>query len=319
MGMKRLAIWQFALVLLLSAIGSALMAAPKADPEPFFQRLESIGLQTATVRKLAAKVTIIYREPNDTKEAEYGYIRKRLYIPTELKEERSNRMKFDMSTTNINTLIHELQHAYDFLMVDKDAPAGSDEKLAYEARNSIWADLMLNPQEGFLGIARYPRTKSFEIAGYYMGDVIGDIFQTVDTLVVFNEKMAKAYIKKKGDAERYGDRFILPPEELTSGFFQNLRATKLSAANMSAAAYFDGKVVKWPENRYWVKQQLYDHSLGLHPPRGLVELIEQLNTLDNEWVQGVRARIKTARLKAEKELPVERPEAPPALDDLRNR
>ena len=77
------------LVLVLGVWAPVAHAGKKADPERYFARLESLGLSTTYIRKLAQKVEIFYRKPTSKKEAEYGYILRNLYIPWECKEETS--------------------------------------------------------------------------------------------------------------------------------------------------------------------------------------------------------------------------------------
>ncbi|MBI2943034.1 MAG: hypothetical protein HYY25_02430 [Candidatus Wallbacteria bacterium] len=306
------------LCLALGLAGAPAGLAGSADPEPFFKRLESIGLDTTTIRKLSKKLTIVFRDPDDDKEAEYGYIRKRLYLPTEIREPGTDRIKFDIPSYNLNTLLHEYTHAYDYLMASEKAPAKSNERLFWDGWNSIRADIHLNPKEQILGgLARYPGMKASEVCGYFIGDCYMNIFDAVQSIVVRNEAMTD-YIRTQEDVDSLGGTLVLPSKNAEQGWSRNLANLVFGKANMTTAAMFNGKTVNWDENRDWVKKQLFASALGLNPPKDVDELVERLNKLDNEWIRGIRVRVIAARKKALAKRQAAAA-SEPGLDDLRNR
>ncbi len=303
------------------AVLSAPARAADPDMEPFFRRLESVGLDTQTIRKLNSLVHVRYRDPNDTKEAQYSFITRKLYLPTTLKQGDSDAIRYDIDWNSLNTVVHEYAHAYDFLMSGSDSPKGSDEYLHWEARNAIKADIFLNPDEHFFGLARYPGGKSIEVVGYFMGDTIQGVFEAYDQLETYNVRFANKVVLAPGDAERLGDKIVLPGKDDEQKYFRQIANRTLGAAKMDRNALFEGKAVRWPEERAWVKQQIFAHCLGLHPAETMEKLVEKLNSLDNESIRELRKRIVAARIAAEQALDAPKksePRVEPDFDELRN-
>ncbi|MBI4676044.1 MAG: hypothetical protein HY748_00495 [Elusimicrobia bacterium] len=64
--------------------------------------------------------------------------------------------------------------------------------------------------------------------------------------------------------------------------------------SLSSPAY-----IHWDETQ-WVKDLMYQNILGLKPPKDVPDLLGRLNTLDNDWIRGVRAEVAKARLESAK-------------------
>ncbi len=286
----------------LLALGSGARAGDEADPAEFYTRLESIGLKTEYLRRLVAKIELFFQASSDVAEASYGYLTDNVYIPPTMRVEGTQRIKFALETTQIATLIHELTHADNDVMASETAAAGTPERIHYDSMQSIWADLYHDPNHRFLGLARYPRMKADEVCGYFMGKSIMQVFEAVDDLVLYNTVFAGGKPRDAAEAARWGSTLFLPPADTQSGWDQRILRIRFGYASVYDEAMFQSSgisgpaYVHWQEaGRDWLKLQMYRGILGLDPPADLAELLRRLNTLDNEWIRRVRAKVAKAR------------------------
>lgn len=91
----------------------------EGDPTEFFRRLEDMGMKTEDIRRLAGRVSIFYRPPTEMAEAQYYHVSNTLFIPTEYKEEGSNRIRYDLGISQVDTVVHEFDHAEKDLLEDE--------------------------------------------------------------------------------------------------------------------------------------------------------------------------------------------------------
>jgi len=272
-------------------------AGTMADPSDFVRRLASIGLSTDYVQKVLSRLEIYYRTPSSTAEAEWGYMLDNLYIPWDQKAADSSNIRFDLETPQINTLIHELCHASSDLCASESAAAGTPDRAHADLLHVIRADIYVDPRHQVLGLARYPGVKADEIVAYYVGNSVQYVFEGVDDIVSFNVGFCKAYIHTAEDAERLGTTLVLPPVEGPGASGWSSRVARRRYGDHRAgneAASFENKPIPWDE-RPWVKDEMFDFSLGLNLPHTAAELVDRLNTVDNDWIRDVRARVAAAR------------------------
>lgn len=67
-----------------------------------------------------------------------------------------------------------------------------------------------------------------------------------------------------------------------------LTAGKVSVVD---SASFEGNLIGW-EERPMTKTQMYQHILGLNPPKDRIELLARLNASQSEWARTVRQRTR---------------------------
>jgi len=269
-----------------------------ADMLPFFHRLESIGLDTREIRAVTGKVEVFFRKPSSDAEAGYSYISDNLYIPYELREANSKRIRFALETNNINTLLHEYVHAARDVSAGADAPRGTPGREQYEAESAIQADL--RSQALFY---RYSGMKANEVSAYFMGAAIAWVFTAANDVVFYNTKFNGSKPSTVAEAERLGGLLILPSPGSASSWERMILNSYARFGQDSV--YDDAKLndnvitgfalIHWPE-REFIKENMYNNILGLKPPKTLVELVERLNTIDNDWIRGVRREVAAARL-----------------------
>jgi len=274
-------------------------ASTEGDPALFLQRLESIGLKTDYVRRVIGKIEIFYRKPSSTAEAQWGYILDNLYIPWDQKEDGSNRIKFDLESHQINTLVHELTHASNDGCASESAAPGTPERQHFDVVNAIWADLFDDPRHTTLGLARYPRMKADEIVAYYIGTAVMNVFDGVREIVLFNEHFADDVVGSADDAADLGDRLVLPPAaaQAATPWLQTMANRRYDGHRAgNDRAYFENKEIPWNE-RDWVKRDMYEFGMGLGLPRTAAELVDLLNRTNSPWMNDVRARVRAARAK----------------------
>ena len=51
---------------------------------------------------------------------------------------------------------------------------------------------------------------------------------------------------------------------------------------------------------------MYRNILGLNPPKDIHELLDRLNTLDNDWIRAARAEVTKIRIENAKKAEAER-------------
>lgn len=86
----------------------------RVDPEPLFAQLRTYSLDPAAIKKLTdAKIRVYAKDRTDVAEAQYEFISNSLYLPPDYLEPGAQppRLKTQLSTSEINTVIHELDHA----------------------------------------------------------------------------------------------------------------------------------------------------------------------------------------------------------------
>ncbi|MBI5210437.1 MAG: hypothetical protein HY927_10745 [Elusimicrobia bacterium] len=97
-----------------------------ADMAPFFKRLEDIGLDTKELRDLTAKIEVYFSDPGSDAAAQYGYILNNIYLPPEeYKAKDGSKVRYDLDSVQIDTLIHEYTHAAQDLTASEAAPDGT--------------------------------------------------------------------------------------------------------------------------------------------------------------------------------------------------
>ena len=271
------------------------------DMSEFFRRLESIGLETGELRAVTSKIKVVFGGQSADAAAEYGYILNRLHIPIDFKESGSSRVRFDLETGNIDTIIHEYVHAERDVSASPDAPKGSPAREHYDAVHAIQADL--RSQSLFY---RYSWMKADEVSAYFMGEAIGTVFDAVNDIVTYNTAFKGAKPATLAEAERLGGLLIIPSAQspkLDSWEKLMLKSyAKFGQNNVYDEAQFKGSIVSGFTDIHWterqnIKDDIYNNVLGLKPPRTLQELVDRLNSIDNEWIRGVRTKVAEIRIK----------------------
>jgi hypothetical protein len=286
-------------IVLALAMAAPALAGTQADPSEFFRRLESIGLSTDGLRKVASKIELFYKAPSGTAAASYGYILDNLYIPWEFKEKDSDRIRFDLAPNELNTLIHEFVHAANDVTCDGSAAVGSLAREHHDAVESIRADVMLDERNAAVfGLVRFPRFRADEVTGYFMGNCMMNLVFAVNDLVLYNTMMTNRYMTSVADVERFGDRLVLPPADTSDGFGQRLLKERFGKSKAETIAQFENKTVYWDDaNRSWLKERMWKNLLGLNPPGDIRELLERLNASESEWMTQLRKDLVEARRK----------------------
>jgi hypothetical protein len=288
------------LLLLLGPGGPGLRAAEPVDMSEFLRRAESIGLSTHFLRRLLQEIEVHAGNPGGGAEAAWGYIRGRITIREDLLEEERRRVPFDLEIGPLGTIFHELTHAANSRMADpkqpRISPAGSHHAVVEE----IWADLFSSEEQtAFLGLPRYPRVKADEVTGYFMAHALGELFQDVNALVSSNKLAPGLVVQAPGDAARLGGKILAPAESV---MLQDILKRRYGEVHLKDRVFFQGRAVSWTPERRFLKHEMWDKFLALHPPSTGAELLESLNSLDNAWIRSVRAEIAAARKAHEEKL-----------------
>ncbi len=286
---------------LLYGAPTAVVAWTKADPAPFFERLASIGLYTGQIKRLNSEIEIFYRKPGGGAEAVYGYIADNIYVPWAFKEKDSRKIRFDLRSNEINTFLHEFAHAEFDVFAREKAPRGSVDYKHWEATNFIWSFIFLDKKQYRWGGPRYPRMKASEVASYYFGHCMMNLFQGASDLYAYNQGMVRGHITSSAQAEELGDRFILPPKDSERGWQKRVANEEYWKVGASDLAVFEGKPVHWDEQEH-VKLQIYDFFLGLLPPRNAEGLVKRLNRSRHPETLRMRREIRKARMARAREL-----------------
>ena len=272
-----------------------------ADMQAFFRRLESIGLETGELRTVTSKIKVVFGGQASDAEAEYGYMSNKLHIPVNFKETDSDRIRFNLEPYNISTLLHEYVHAARDVSARPDAPEGTPAREHYDAVHAIQADL--RSQALF---CRYSWMKADEVSAYFMGDAIDIVFNAVDDIVSYNTIFEGAKPATVAEAEGLGGRLIIPSAQAPnlSGWEKMILKSYAKFGQNSVydeAQFKDNPLtgfstIHWPE-RQNIKDDIYNNVLGLKPPQNLQELVDRLNSVDNEWIRDVRKKVAAIRLK----------------------
>lgn len=127
---------------------------PRVDPTPLYAQLKAMSLDPAAIQRMAdGKIRIYAKERTDVAEAQYEFISNSLYLPPDYLEPNAHppRLKSQLTITELNTVIHELDHAEKDLLTDDTeaydksllgAMVGGIRKVAFPAVGA-----------GFLGLA----------------------------------------------------------------------------------------------------------------------------------------------------------------------
>lgn len=290
-----------------AVLALALWAAPpgvaqtQAEPSSnqyfteFYRRLESIGLKSDNIRALPSKVGFHYGFLMGGA-GRWGFILNNIYLPTTFQESGSERVRFDLDTTQINTLIHELAHAAADLSAANSAAPGSADREHYDAMQAIAGDLRSEAV-----VYRFSRMKANEVVAYTIGNDIDMLFQVVAQLVLFNALQEGGEPAHKPDAMSRQDflagKFVTPKPGAPCDDYlrRDLNPDRqLGRSNVYDTAGLDGTIIHWAE-RGFIKDSIYKHVLGLDPPETVRDLVARLNSIDNEWIREMRKKIAAAR------------------------
>ncbi|MBI5210785.1 MAG: hypothetical protein HY927_12515 [Elusimicrobia bacterium] len=136
--------------------------------------------------------------------------------------------------------------------------------------------------------------KADEVAAYFLGRVVGRIFSTIPSIIAWNNV---AGVSSEEEARRLGGKLLVP----TSGGDVGLNGLAKNAnvdfntTGIDSSASFQGGLIHWKEDQY-VKDIMMG-ILGLKLPKNTAELVARLNSLDNDWIRGVRGELAQSRLK----------------------
>ena len=83
----------------------------KADLTDFVRALQERGLNTLLIEELLSSINLYYRPQTKNQAAQWEFITNTLFIPIEFKQPGSSRVRGDLHPNEINTIIHELDHA----------------------------------------------------------------------------------------------------------------------------------------------------------------------------------------------------------------
>jgi hypothetical protein len=227
-------------------------ASPVVDPEPFFRQLEAIGLSTGPLRVVADHTRIVVDTARSRAERGHHTKPHRILLPESFREGPRPRLRPDLSTHQIEALVHEFSHAKD----DLDG-AGRDEATAI-----------------------------------FIGRTIAEVHAWTNWVIDYNLTRLDDYLRDPKHAADLGATIFLPDP-------------KLGRAETAAAEFVFGRDHSGQPNPV-----LYQSRLRMKPPKDAAEQLERLNTLDNEWLQSVRAEL--LRVRAEWAAARQRAEAPEA-------
>lgn len=273
-----------------------------ADLSLFFKRLEDLGFATQEIRDVAKKIEVVFRAPGGHAHAEWGYILDNLYIPHSFKEPDSGRIRYDLASNDIDTLIHEFTHAARDISAREDAAKGTPAREHYEAVKNIWASLRSRSL-----LYRFAWMKADEVSGYFMGAAVSSVVDAADAIILYNMFLGGSRPADLEEAKRLGGTLIIPTKENArdsweKGFVTNRYAGPFGANSVYDSASFQDSGLTAPALIHWeespkVKLDMYNNILGLKPPKDITDLLDRLNKADNDWIKGVRAKVAQARIK----------------------
>jgi len=267
------------------------------DMTDFLRRLEDMTLDTTVLRGLLGHIDVSFRPPTGSANAQYGQIMNQLYLPDTLKAAGRNAVRYDLSSNELNTVIHELTHAAADHLASGNEPFGSAGGDHHRALGMISTQV-----RGGSLLARYPNTKADELAGYYMGCAIADVADTITFLRVYNNVLAKP--ADRAEAERLGGR-VLGFDEKTGGpsrpvpeSWTSILHRPLGHCTVGDSAQFEGSTIG-VEPDFATKGLLFQSALGLKPPLSERELVKRLNdpARASAGINELRREVYEARLK----------------------
>jgi hypothetical protein len=275
-----------------SGVASFQKSSGGADLGPFLKRLEDNGLYTGTLRLLLSKISVKFRPPSASANAEWGYLSNTLYLPDTFKGP-GGAVRYDLASNEVSTAVHELTHAAREFVADEKADPGTPAREHHDAVKTIWADVR---SEAYF--TRYSWWKADEVCGYFMGAAVSEVFEAVGDIVLYNTFKGGA---KGAAAAGKGTELLLPtPENAGDDWEKALAARalqKFGRVSVKESAMFEGKLIGW-EERPMTQDQMYSRVLGLSPPRDPKDLLKRLNEADNDWIRSVREKVAAARAKA---------------------
>jgi hypothetical protein len=270
-----------------------------ADMSLFFQRLEDLGFDTREMRSLSTKLAVKFRAPGGDAYAEWGYLLKNLYIPNEFKEKTGGKIRYDLASNDIDTVIHEFTHAERSLTASKEAAKGTPAREHYEAVEAIWGDLRSRSL-----LYRFAWLKADEVSGYFMGASISRVVEASEDIVLYNTFLEGSKAPSPAEAERLGGRLELPTssdakDAWSRAFVERYRGPFGRSSVSETAMFKDSSLtspapIGWNESQ-WVKDLMYNNILGLKPPKNIVDLLDRMNRSESAWARGVRAKVLEAR------------------------
>ncbi|MGI9518912.1 MAG: hypothetical protein ACR2NP_17795 [Pirellulaceae bacterium] len=83
----------------------------RADPGDFIDSLEARGFTTLRLKELESSINFYFRPHTETRMAQWEFLSNTLFIPVEFCQPGTNKIRSDLQPHEINTLIHELDHA----------------------------------------------------------------------------------------------------------------------------------------------------------------------------------------------------------------
>lgn len=271
------------------------------DMTGFLTRLEDMTLDTTVVRQVLGYVDVEFRAPTATANAEYGYYTNTLYVPDTFQLKGANAIRFDLTSDQIKTMIHELTHAAADHLATASAEAGTP---AYEHYNAL-RQLHNQVRDGSAW-AFFPNMKSDELSGYFMGCAIAKIAEVMVQLETYNRSGAGAEMTGPAEAERLAGALLVPgdrpPFTAADVFVIEDAKRRFGLCDVGTDAQFATKPID-VEPQTYIKHIMYNNVLGLKPPQDWKELVARLNQTKGPYITAVRAQVKDARLRSAKQGP----------------
>lgn len=266
------------------------------DMSEFLRRLEDMTLDTTVLRGLLGQISVSFRDPNSPADAQYGQIVNNMYLPASMKANGKNAIRYDLQSSEINTLIHELTHAAADKLASSDAPGGSAGAEHYKALRMLSEQV----RDGWL-LARYPNTKADELGGYYMGCAIQAVEDARRNLVMHS---ANSPVADQAEADRLGGTVFTydekgnhPRAQPAHQIMRDQMNGMLGDCSVGSTARFEGKEIG-VEPSHLAKSVLFQNALGLKPPLSIRDLVKRLNdpARNAPGMQAMRAEVYKGRL-----------------------
>jgi len=276
------------------------------DMTDFLTLLEDMTLDTTVLRGLLGQISVSFRPPTNEANAEYGWILNHLYLPDSLRDPKTGGVRYNLNSSEISTVIHELTHAAEDLLASGSAPAGSP---AYEHHQAL-AMLASQVRDGAWA-AHKPRTKANELASYYMGRAVADVADALDALRIYNARLGGGgtLVSDEEQARRLGGHILLFDQKPVGArpggdapqTWKDMQHRMLGHADVINAAQLGGRDIG-VEPAAEIKGRLFQNALGLKPPLSVRELVDRLNDpqrrspgIDALRQEALEARLKSAR------------------------
>jgi hypothetical protein len=272
---------------------------PAGDPalQNFFRRFDDVGIRTATLRRLSAQVGVKFGYSGGG-EAQYGFILNNIHLRDELRGE-DGAVRYGLGSAQCNDIIHEFSHAAVDMILSGSEPPGTPEREHYDAWRAVASDLR------DLTNFRFIDMKADEVIAYTIGRDVSEVLIKVDEILRFNTdpSIISAVGRPAGMPEQEylsGKLILIAPGMRVSQTYRAALApdVKLGRISVSGIAKFHEPlhthVLRW-KDRDPVRRNIHRYVLGLDLPDTVCELVERLNTLENEWIRAVRLRVAEER------------------------